>query len=265
MTWEQVSAELGNNKIAFMTSENAWTTMLTLSSLIAVEPGGKDWLAAGALENPRHTNFNIPIMINAVTKLQQLLQRNASANTLGAAYADAANSFMSMRSAIIANGPWMIGDFEPRNSSNWSNGFSGADVRGDVLPGNVVIGGPAVGYNFWIPSTTSVQDQELCKALIAFILSPDEIERYMLAEGGTVPGMTLSPSFLAQRARNKLMDEYVGAVKGNTILAYNLGDVIPYSVSDRDFGRLLPLLINGSYTPQRFCQELTIKAQETIR
>ena len=265
MTWEQVSAELGNNKIAFMTSENAWTTMLTLSSLIAAEPGGAAWLAAGAHQNPRHTNFNIPIMINAVSKLQQLLQRNASSNTLGAAYADAANSFMSMRSAIIANGSWMIGDFEPKNSGNWSNGFNGADVRGDVLPGNVVIGGPAVGYSWWIPNTATAREQELCKAFIAFTLTQDEIERFMLAEGGTVPGMNLSPGFLAQRAQNKLMDEYVGAVKGNTILAYNLGDVIPNSVFESDFGRLLPLLINGTYTAQRFCQELTIKAQEARR
>ena len=265
MTWDQVSAEIGDNKIAFMTSENSWTTVLTLSSLIAAEPGGADWLAAGANDNPRHTDFNNSIMINAVTKLQQLLQKHASANTLGAAYADAANSFMSMRSAIIPNGSWMIGDFESTNSNNWSNGFNGADVRGDVFPGNVAIGGPGIGYGWWIPNTATPQEQELAKAFITFMLTQDELERYMIAEGGSAPRMNLSQNFLNERAKNRLMGEYSGAVNANTILAYNLGDVIPNSVFQIDIGRILPLLINGNMTPTQFCQELTVRAQEAVR
>jgi raffinose/stachyose/melibiose transport system substrate-binding protein len=265
MTWDQVSAEIGDNKIAFMTSENAWTTVLILSSLIAREPGGAAWLASGANENPRHTDFNNPIMINAVTKLQQLLQKHASANTLGAAYADAANSFMSMRSAIIANGSWMIGDFAPDSASKWSNGFNGADVRGDVLPGNVAIGGPGIGYGWWIPSNASAREQELAKAFIAFMLTQDELERYMILEGGTAPRMQISQNFINERSKNRLMGEYSGAVNADTILAYNINDVIPNSVAEMEMGRLLPLLINGTYTPAQFCQELTIKDKETTR
>jgi raffinose/stachyose/melibiose transport system substrate-binding protein len=265
MSWEQVAAELGNNKIAFMTGENAWTTVLVLSSLIAKEPGGVEWLASGANSNPRLTDYNNPVMIGAVTKLQQLLQKNASANTLGAAYADAANSFMSARSAIIANGSWMIGDFAPDAQAKWSNGFNGSDVRADVFPGNVAIGGPGIGYSWWIPNTATAQEQELAKAFIAFIMSQDELERYMLAEGGVSPRMTATQSFLAERAKNKLMDEYVGAVKADTILSYSWGDVVPNSLYETEWGRLLPLLINGTYTPARFCQELTVKAKETIR
>ncbi|MDR2482986.1 MAG: ABC transporter substrate-binding protein [Treponema sp.] len=265
MSWDEVSASLGDNKIAFMTGENAWTAVLVLSSLIAKEPGGPQWLASGANANPRLTDYNNPIMISAVTKLQQLLQKHASSNTLGAAYADAANSFMSTRSAIIANGPWMIGDFAPDASAKWSNGFNGADVRGDVFPGNVAVGGPPVGYGWWIPSTASAGEQELAKAFIAFIMSQDELERYMLAEGGASPRMTPSAGFLAERAKNKLMDEYVGAVNANTILAYNIGDVIPHSVYQVEIGRLLPLLINGTLSPAQFCQELTVKAKESAR
>ena len=265
MTWDQVSAEIGDNKIAFMTSENAWTTVLTLTSLIAKEPGGAAWLAAGANDNPRHTDFNNPIMIGAVTKLQQLLQKHASANTLGAAYADAANSFMSMRAAIIANGSWMIGDFAPDASSKWSNGFNGADVRGDVLPGNVAIGGPGIGYGWWIPNTAKAPEQELAKAFITFMLTQDELERYMIMEGGSAPRMTLSQNFKNELQKNRLMGEYSSAVNADTILAYNLGDVIPNSVFEMEIGRLLPLLISGTYTPAQFCQELSIKAMEATR
>jgi raffinose/stachyose/melibiose transport system substrate-binding protein len=77
--------------------------------------------------------------------------------------------------------------------------------------------------------------------------------------------MTMSQSFLAQRAQNRLMDEYMGAVRPNTVQAHNFGSVIPNSVSEQEIGRLLPLLINGTYTPERFCQELTTRARETLR
>ena len=40
LSWDDVAALLGDNKIAFMTGENAWTTQLVLGSLIAVEEGG---------------------------------------------------------------------------------------------------------------------------------------------------------------------------------------------------------------------------------
>ncbi|MDR2176981.1 MAG: ABC transporter substrate-binding protein [Treponema sp.] len=264
MSWDDVSAELGSNKIAFMTSENAWTTMLVLSSLIAIQPGGPELLQAGYFN--KITDFNNPIFINAFTKLQQLLQKHASSNTLGAAYADAANSFMSMNSALISNGSWMIGDFAPEQSSKWSNGFNGNDVHAGVLPGNVAIGGTGIGYGWWIPSTVSLQEQELAKAFLEFMLSPEEIEAYMLAEGGSSPRIQPSPAFLAERAKNRLMDEYAGAVKANTILSYSFQDATPNSLGDGgEFGKLLPLLINGTYTPEQFCRELTNKAKETIR
>jgi raffinose/stachyose/melibiose transport system substrate-binding protein len=273
MSWDQVSAELGDNKVAFMTSENAWTTMLTLSSLIAAERGGAAWLKSNGdaqrldADNKKLivTNFNTPIIIGAVTKLQQLLQKNASANTLGAAYADAANSFMSKRSAIIPNGSWMVDDFKPTGSRNWSSGFNGADVHGDVFPGNIVIGAPAVGYGWWIPNTATKQEQELAKAFIAFIMSPEELEAFMLVEGGTLPGHTPSQNFVSRQASGGLLAEYMGASKANTVMADDFGSLMPVSTKEVEFGKLLPLLINGTYTPTRFCQELTIKAREAMQ
>jgi raffinose/stachyose/melibiose transport system substrate-binding protein len=263
MSWDDVIAELGDNKIAFMTSENSWTTMLVLSSLIAVQPGGPEWLRTGA-RVAKITDFNNPVMVNAVAKLQTILQKYASANTLGAAYADAANNFMSMRSALIANGSWMIGDFAPDSTDKWSNGFNGADVHADVLPGNVAIGGDGAGYGWWIPSTATLAEQELAKAFIEFIMSPAEMEAHMLAEGGTTPRMQVSQGFLAERAKNRLMDEYSGTVKADTVLSFSFQDAVPTSISE-DFGRVLPLLINGSLNPVQFCRELTVRAQESAR
>jgi raffinose/stachyose/melibiose transport system substrate-binding protein len=263
MSWDEVTAELGDNKIAFMTGENAWTTMLVLSSLIACEPGGADWLRAGA-RTTKITDFTTPMMVNATAKFQKLLQNYASSNTVGAAYADAANNFMSRRSALIANGSWMIGDFAPDAADKWSNGFNGADVRGDVFPGNVAIGGDGAGYGWWIPSTATAAEQELAKTFIEFIMSPAELEAYMLAEGGTSPRMVASREYLARRAENRLMDAYVGAINADTVLSFSLEGAVLTSTAE-DFARILPLLINGSMTPAQFCQDLSVRARESAR
>ncbi|MDR3248141.1 MAG: ABC transporter substrate-binding protein [Treponema sp.] len=263
LSWDQVLAEFGSNKIAFMTGENAWTTVLIFSSLIAKQPGGVDVLAAG--EDVKITDFNTPIFINAATQLQQIMQKYASSNTLGAAYADAANNFMSAQSAMISNGSWMVGDFKADQSAKWSNGFSGGDVHADVLPGNVAIEGSGRGYGWWIPATATAAEQELGKAFLEHLLSPEELETYMLLEGGSAPRMTPSQSFLTERAKDRLLDEYAGAVKSDTILCPGFAGSIPTSVAESGLGRILPLLINGTYTPARFCQELTTMAKEAVR
>lgn len=48
----------------------------------------------------------------------------------------------------------------------------------------------------------------------------------------------------------------------NTKYCVALGDVFPSSVADTEFGKLLPKLIDGTLTPEEFCQELTKKAEE---
>jgi len=260
MSWDDVISELGDNKIAFMTVENAWTTMLTLSSLIAAEPGGADLLTNGVVD--KITDFSHPAIVNGMEKLQVLLQNHASSNTIGAAYADAANSFMSMNSALIANGPWMVGDFLPDSEDKWSNGFDGEMVRGDVLPGNVGLAN-VLGYGWWIPSSVSQAEAEAAWAFIAFMMSADELEQYMLAEGGTAPRVPVSDSFLANRAENRLIEELVGAVRADTIFAPAFADAIPSSVADPEFGKLLPKLIDGSLSAVEFCAELTRVAAET--
>ena len=38
---------------------------------------------------------------------------------------------------------------------------------------------------------------------------------------------------------------------------------MPSSIANTEFGNLLPLLIDGTYTPEQFCQQLTTLAEET--
>jgi raffinose/stachyose/melibiose transport system substrate-binding protein len=259
--WDAVLAELGSNKIALMTGENAFTTQLVLSSLIAAQPGGKELLQAGFVD--KITDFNQKPLIDAIAKLQSIFQNRASSNAVGAVYADAANSFMSKNAALIANGSWMMGDFDASNSDKWSNGFNGADVHGSVFPGNIAVGGMGIGYSWWISSGATDDEKELAFAFLEFILSPEELEQYMLIEGGTTPRMELSADFLAKRAENRLMEEYIGAVNADTILCPTWEEAVLPSIAASDFPRLLPLLATGRMTAEEFCKELTEKAAES--
>jgi raffinose/stachyose/melibiose transport system substrate-binding protein len=35
-------------------------------------------------------------------------------------------------------------------------------------------------------------------------------------------------------------------------------------VANTEFGKLLPKLIDGSFTPEQFCQELSVKAKNAV-
>lgn len=44
MTMDEFISSLGDNKLAFQTVDDAWTSALFLTALIANEDGGKEWL-----------------------------------------------------------------------------------------------------------------------------------------------------------------------------------------------------------------------------
>ncbi|NLG26025.1 MAG: extracellular solute-binding protein, partial [Clostridiales bacterium] len=265
-SWDELLGELGDNKIAFMTGENAWTTALVLSSLIAAEDGGIELLEAHMPVDQKLGDYTAPAIVNAVAKLQEIVAKYASANTVGAVYADAANNFMSNGSAIIANGSWMVGDFAPGAGDKWSNGFDGATVVGGVFPGNVAIAGLTGSYHWWIPATATDAEKEVAQAFLAFMLSKDEITAYCVAEGGSPLMWNLSDETYAKIAEESpLMSSYTKAVNSETRYCPNILDVMPSSVAATGFGSLLPLLFDGTYTAEQFCQQLSAMAGDALQ
>lgn len=253
--------ESNDQKLAFMTAENAWTTSLFFTAIIAELPNGVETLKSGGTEFV--TDYTTGMWVEAFTKLQYFLQTSASSNTLGAAYADAANSFMSESSAVIANGPWMIGDFSEEASDKWSNGFSGNDVKAAIYPGNIAVAS-TTDYGWWVPSSLTEAETEAALAFLAFINSHEEIEAYMLAEGGIAPKLDTSDAFNAELSKSRLLSESNQVVKADTVLVPRSTDVMPPSVNNEEFGKLLPKLIDGTMTPLEFGQALSDKAMEAL-
>ena len=260
MSMDEFMSGLGENKLAFMTSENAWTSSLMLAALIANEDGGVDLLNNNTSE--KLWDYNTPVMVNAVGKLQKLLQNNASSNTVGAAYADAANAFMSNNAALICNGSWMASEFNEDAKDKWSNGFDGKDVKTTIYPGNIALANPKAYGDFWISNAASDEQKEAAKAFLAFRSSKEEIEAFILAEGGNAPNIKHSDDFLNKLKENDILYQLDQSMNENTKFVATLGDIFPASVADTEFGKLLPKLIDNSLTPEQFCAELTKKAQE---
>lgn len=262
MTIDELIAEMGDNKFAFQTVDNAWTSMLLLSALIANEEGGKELLTE--YDGQKLYDYNQPCLINAVTKLKAIWADHAAPNSLGAAYADAANAFMSNQAAVICNGPWMNGEFTADAATKWSNNFNGASVHGDVYPGNVALASTAA-YGRWIVTNNYKSEAELNCALafIEFLYSQEELETFMLIEGGQCPKMTYSAGFLSKLNESSLLSEQSAAVTADTVIVPNVATIMPASVAEQVFAADLVQLVNGVMTPEQFCNDLTVKALET--
>lgn len=262
MTMDEFLTDIEGQKIAFSTAENGWVASLFYTALIADEEGGLELLQSGVKN--KITDFNQAPILEATRKLQKLLQNNAAPNSIGAAYADAANAFMSSQASIIANGPWMSGDFAPESSENWSNGFDGTNVRASLFPGDVGIANTQAYGEWWISASASEEEVELAKAFLEFINTPEELEAYLLAEGGDAPNIEYSADFKAKQAETQVLADLAEDTTSDTVFAPSILDVIPTSVANTEFGKLLPSLADGSYTAEEFCQWLSDKAAEAV-
>lgn len=263
MTSDEFLTSLGNNKIAFMTGENAWTTQLFYSALIASQPGGSDLLSKHT--DSKIVDFNNSIFINATTQLQKFLQKTASSNTVGAAYADADNALLSKKAAVIFNGAWMFDDFRASSKNKWSNGFNGDNMTCDLYPGNIALTNNATFGGYWITDSASAEQKEAALAFLKFVSSPSEIEQQILISGGFAPNLTYSESFKKEAAGNRLLTLYTNAFNDKTKIIPEFDDVVYSSVAQPGFPNLLPDLVNNKTTPKEFCNKLTELSKQAAK
>jgi len=259
MTFDEFDAALealkqaGYTPLALMTGENAWTTMLLTSALLANEPGGAEILNS----KDYVYDYTDPMWIRTFERLQKWFQNYTTDNAIGAVYADAANNFLSERTALIFNGTWMIGDFS--DTSKTSEGFKDK-VGTSIYPGGAAISSSA-GYTWWIPSNLKQEEIDAALAFLEFINSPEELEAYMLAEGGNVPKLDTTPEFEAQL--DPILAELNSSLQNDLkITVQSLEQIWPPQIANPEFGKYLPLLADGTITPQKFAEELTNMAQQ---
>lgn len=260
MTVDEFLDSLGDNKLAFQTVDNAWTSMLFYTALVANEEGGAELLQK--YDGEKLHDFNQEQFINAAVKLQEIWKTYAAGNSVGAAYADAANGFMSNQSAVIFNGSWMNSEFDTSASGNWSNDFDGANVKADYYPGNVAICNTK-GYGRWTLTNGGTEsEQECARAFMAFIYSQEELEKFAITEGCQIPNMEYSEDFLSQLDAQPLVKAQTELVTENTTIVPSVASIMVDSIANEVFANDLVQLATGAITPEQFCEDLTIKSQE---
>jgi raffinose/stachyose/melibiose transport system substrate-binding protein len=243
----------GFTPLTLMTGENAWTSMLLATSFLANEPGGADVLKSTDFAY----NFNNPMWIKTFAELQKWFQNYTTDNAVGAVYADAANNFLNERTAIIANGPWMVADF-----GDTTKAAEGLDkkIGASIYPGGVAVA-TLNEYSWWIPKGLKQEETDAALAFLEFMSTPEEKEDAMVILGGTAPKMETSPDFDSKL--NPILVELNGTVKNDlkqTVQA--IATVVPSQVADPEFGKYLPTLASGKVTPEEFAKVLTKKAEQ---
>lgn len=256
MTWDEFQTTLGDTKIAFQTAEGGWTTSLILASIIGGISGGKELLANGV--KTKITDFNNPIFIEAFTKLQKMYKENGWNGAIGATYPDAATGFYGKKTSVLPDGTWIID--KVNDPTDWSNGFDGKTVVGDYYPGNVAIANPAV-YDWMMPAGLPADQKEAGLAFFEFMNTPEEIEAFILGEGGTAPNLKYSDNFKKQLESKKLLSDFATSTNEQTIYVPYFSDAINSSLFTGDFTNFLTYLFKGDWTPEKFCTELTKSAQ----
>ena len=79
---------------------------------------------------------------------------------------------------------------------------------------------------------------------------PEELEAYLLAEGGDAPNIEYSEDFKEKQAETQVLADLAADTTEETVYVPCILDVIPNSVANTEFGKLLPSLANGTYTPR---------------
>lgn len=262
MSMDEFVASLDGQNMAWQTVDNAWTSMLFLTALVANEEGGAEWLQE--YDGTKCYDYNTEWMVSAVTKLLDVWNQTGGSTYVGKAYADAANDFMSGNSAVICNGTWMNSEFSESGSANWSNGFDGANVHADYYPGNIALCNTKA-YGRWFLTNNYSSDAELeaAKAFLEFIYSPEELETFALTEGCQIPNLEYSDDFVASLNENPLVKEQNEKLTDDTLMVPTIASIMPDSVANSVLANALTQLVNGAITPEEFCNTLTVKAEES--
>jgi raffinose/stachyose/melibiose transport system substrate-binding protein len=244
---------IGVPAFAMMTGENAWTTGLILSGILASTPEGYDWFNTKV---PKPDFEKSKPFLAAATLLQKLL-KYAAPSSIGATYAVAQNTFVSGKAAMISNGPWMVGSFKDEKVS--PPGFIDK-VGYALMPGGVAISDMGLSWGMAISAKASQGERDAAAAYIKYTTTGDMAVQLMLSTARTsatvpIPAAKLdaldpvSKEAMSFGTKAKIITNFFGAVWSDYIVNVEL---------PKD----LPLLSMGKISPQEFAKRLTAAAQK---
>lgn len=251
-TWDEFFANCdklkaaGITPLAMDTADGAWCTQLMMGAMIATS--GSDGLAF--MTNKYPTDYNNAAMIDALGKVQKMYAEYTTLDANGGAYENAANNFFSGNVAMIANGPWMIGDFS--DTTKTEEGF--ADKVGvAVYPGGFVYDSPIEGM-----FVTKQDDPALEEAGIAMVkyFTSAQAQQLALEMQGMVPAAATVEITQTALDTFPLLGDFLSQAADCGVRATTFTGLMVPGLEDL-WSSELPNLASGTYTPEQMAQVLT--------
>lgn len=249
--WQQCDKlkAAGITPLALDTADSAWVTSLWAGAMIATS--GDEGYEFMKQMNP--IDYNNQPTIDAFTNVQKMLQEDTTLDAIGGKYEHAANNFLSGQAAMIANGPWMIGDFsdETKTTADFADKVGVA-----IFPGNFVYDAPIQGY--FVTKQDDPALEEAAVEMVKFFTSA-HAQQVALEVQGMVPASSTVEITETAKQNYPLLVEFLDLAEGATVRTDNLQATMYPNLLDV-VSQDLPLLASGEMTPTEFCQTLSTEA-----
>jgi len=254
-TWDEFFEQceklkaVGITPLSLDTADSAWVTQLWWGAIVGT--ANEDGLEFMQTMNP--TDYNTPEMIAAVEKVQKMLQEYTTLDAIGGKYEHAANNFLSGQTAMIANGPWMIGDFSDLTKT--TEEF--ADKVGcAVYPGSFIYDAPIQGY-----FVTKQDDPALEEAAIAMVkfFTSKHAQQLGLEMQGMVPASSTVEITNAAQESYPLLADFLGIAAEAEKRSDNMQSTMYPNLLDV-VSQELPRLYSNEIDAAAFCEILTESA-----
>jgi len=260
-TWDEWWAALEKLKaagipaVSLHTQDIGWSAMLIYEALVARTPEGVAFLGE---KYPK--DYNKPFIVEANRDIARVFQYTTP-DAVGAAYELAANNFKSGKTAIMPNGPWMIGEF--RDPAQSSEGF-GDKIASALYPGPVAVDDAGIQRGDWgIGTGFSKEETDAAAEFIKFMAGGTEFTRQRVIRMGSIaPNLPLPPEDLASLdplaadLLTLIQDKKAPILPGYFVQWTSL-------IQNETIVQGLPQLALGQISAEEFAQQLTDAAQLT--
>lgn len=251
-TWDELFQQCetlkaaGITPLAMDTADSAWITQLWWGAMVAT--AGGDGLTFMQTMNPR--DYNLPELISTAEKIQKMLQEYTTADAIGGKYENAANNFLSGQAAMIANGPWMIGDFS--DTTKTSADFA-EKVGVAIYPDGFVYDAPIQGYI--VTKQDDPKVEEAAVEMVKFFTSA-HAQQLGLETQGMVPASPTVEITDAAKKQYPLLVEFLDKASKATVSTDNMQATMFSNLLDV-ISQELPRLHSGELDAAGFCQAMT--------
>ena len=232
------------------TADSGWLTSLWLSSMI----GTSGQNGNGYMNSMNVDDYNMPMVLDSIGLIQRMFVQYTTSDAIGGKYENGANNFLSGKTAMIANGPWMIEDF--KDTSKAPEGFM-EKVGVAIYPGQGIFDASMLGY------FVASKDKEHADATVEFLkyLTSKETQLKGLDAMGRIPTSTDLQITDEVAKKHPLLVELVKVSK-DAKFSYNFYQSLWYpNVLDK-MSTDYPALGMEQMTPEEFAQRLTDTAKK---